>query len=161
MTEQYFEPFEGDRIRRIGIPAGMLKASTGYALTRILDDSAAIVRSLRERGHPMVAPRRSIYRFLDGVFLTLWARWPATMPGVFSAMFTRVSADRVLRFLDERASPWDLLGLIVRLPVWPFLRALLAWLARRLRRVAARPQPAYKDTTMKRTDSHRPADRSP
>jgi len=162
MTEQYFEPFEGDRIRRIGIPAGMLKPSTGYALTRILDDSAAIVRSLRERGHPMVAPpRRRLYRFLDGVFLTLWARWPATMPGVFSAMFTRVSADRVLRFLDERASPWDLLGLIARLPLWPFLRALLSWLARRLRRVAAKPEPAYNDTTMKRTDSHPPADRSP
>jgi lycopene beta-cyclase len=133
MTEQYFEPFEGPRIRRIGIPAGMLKASTGYALTRILDDSAAIVRSLRERGHPMVAPpSRRIYRFLDGVFLTLWARWPARMPSVFSAMFARVPADRVLRFLDERASPWDLLSLIARLPVWPFFRALLAWFARRL-----------------------------
>jgi hypothetical protein len=54
------------------------------------------------------------------------------MPSVFSAMFARVPADRVLRFLDERASPWDLLSLIARLPVWPFFRALLAWFARRL-----------------------------
>ena len=135
MTEHPFDPFEGPRIRRIGIPAGMLKASTGYALTRILDDSAAIVRSLRERGHPMVAPPlRRGYRFLDGVFLTLWSRWPERMPAVFSAMFERVPPDRVLRFLDERASPWDLLSLIARLPLWPFVRALLAWLARRLSR---------------------------
>lgn len=162
MTEQPFDALDGARVRRIGIPAGMLKPSTGYALTRILDDSEAIVRSLRERGHPMVAPpRRRLYRFLDGVFLTLWARWPSAMPGVFSAMFTRISADRVLRFLDERAWPWDLLGLIARLPWWPFLRALLSWLARRLRRVAARPEPAYTDTTMKHPDSHPPADRSP
>ena len=135
LTDQRFTPFEGPRIRRIGIPAGMLKPSTGYALTRILDDSAAIVRSLQLRGHPRVSPpARRLYRFLDGVFLTLWARWPARMPGVFAAMFTRVPADRILRFLDERASPWDFGALIARLPIAPFLGALIAWLARRITR---------------------------
>lgn len=135
MTARRFEAFDGPRVRRIGIAGGRLKASTGYALTRILDDSAAIARGLAERGDPMVAPpARRGYRVLDAVFLTLWARWPARMPAVFAAMFGRVSADRVLRFLDERASAWDLLALVSRLPLWPFLQALGAWALGRVAR---------------------------
>ncbi|MDB4931346.1 MAG: hypothetical protein JWM10_3830 [Myxococcaceae bacterium] len=136
LTARRFDAFDGPRVRRIGIAGGRMKASTGYALTRILDDSAAIVQGLQRRGDPMVAPpERRGYRLLDAVFLTLWARWPARMPAVFAAMFGRVSPDRVLRFLDERASAWDLVALVARLPLWPFLRALAAWVAgRALRR---------------------------
>ena len=138
MTARHFTAFDGSRLRRIGIAGGRMKASTGYALTRILDDSEAIVRGLQRRGDPMVPPAdRRGYRFLDAVFLTLWARWPERMPAVFAAMFGRVPADRVLRFLDERASAWDLVALVARLPLWPFLRALAAWLARR----TVRPRP--------------------
>jgi lycopene beta-cyclase len=43
MTEQPFARAGGRRIRRIGVAGGRLKASTGYALTRILDDCDAIV----------------------------------------------------------------------------------------------------------------------
>lgn len=132
LTDHDFGYADGPRVRRLGVAAGRLKPSTGYALARILDDSAAIVLSLQSRGHPMVAPpNRRLYRALDGVFLTLWARWPTRMPGVFAAMFARVPVDRVLRFLDERASPWDLLALVARLPLGPFLAALVAWLMRR------------------------------
>ncbi len=56
MTEQPFDALAPPSVRRVGIPAGMLKASTGYAVTRILDDTALLVRSLREVGHPMVRP---------------------------------------------------------------------------------------------------------
>ncbi|MDO9020410.1 MAG: lycopene cyclase family protein [Deltaproteobacteria bacterium] len=129
LTARRFDPFDGPRTRRIGIPAGRMKASTGYALTRILDDTAAIVRSLQTRGHPMVRPPgRRLYRLLDAVFLTLWARWPERMPTVFAALFTRVPADGVLRFLDERATIRDLATILARLPWAPFLRALLAWI---------------------------------
>lgn len=134
MTEQPFDPFDGARVRRIGIPAGMLKPSTGYALTRILDDSAAIARAMAAGGSPMVRPpSRWMYRVLDGVFLELWSRWPAKMPGVFAALFARVPADVVLRFLDERASARDLARLIAWLPVQPFARALASWAWRRVR----------------------------
>jgi len=136
MTARRFEVFDGPRVRRIGVAAGRMKASTGYALARILDDSEAIAGALRAHGNPMVAPpERRGYRLLDGVFLTLWARWPRHMPAVFSAMFGRVAAARVLRFLDERASLGDLVAIVSRLPVLPFLRALAAWLwARAVRR---------------------------
>lgn len=133
MTDLPFEALAGRCVRRIGIPAGMLKPSTGYAVTRILDDCASVAEALARGDSPMVRPpSRSLYRFLDGVFLALWSRWPSRMPGIFAALFTRVPADAVLRFLDERASWRELMILVSRLPLGPFLRALFVWLGRRL-----------------------------
>ncbi len=133
MTDLPFEALAGPRVRRIGIPAGMLKPSTGYAVTRILDDCATLADALARGDSPMVRPpSRGMYRFLDGVFLALWSRWPSRMPGIFAALFSRVPADAVLRFLDERASWRELVTLVSRLPLGPFLRALGVWLGRRL-----------------------------
>ena len=132
MTEQPFARREGHRVRRIGVPAGRLKASTGYALTRILDDTRAIVASLVARGHPFDAPAdRRGYRLLDAVLLELWDARPARMPAIFRAMFARSPGDRILRFLDERASAGDLLKIVLSLPFLPFLFAALRWLLRR------------------------------
>lgn len=133
MTEQPFAEWEGGRVRRIGIPSGRLKPSTGYALTRILDEAAAIVRSLEEYGHPFLTPGGSVmYRWLDGVLLELWEHEPGRIPGVFAALFSRNPPDRVLRFLDERASFFDVLRLVASLPVAPFLRAAGRWFCRRV-----------------------------
>lgn len=133
MTEQPFAEWEGGRVRRIGIPSGRLKPSTGYALTRILDEAAAIVRSLEEYGHPFLTPGGSVmYRLLDGVLLELWEHEPERIPEVFAALFSRNPADRVLRFLDERASLFDILRLIAGLPAAPFLRAAARWFCRRV-----------------------------
>lgn len=133
MTEQPFAEWEGGRVRRIGIPSGRLKPSTGYALTRILDEAGAIVRSLKEYGHPFLTPGDSvIYRLLDGILLELWEHEPGLIPGVFAALFSRNPPDRVLRFLDERASFSDVLRLIASLPAAPFLRAAARWLCRRM-----------------------------
>lgn len=133
MTEQPFPEWEGGRVRHIGIAAGRLKPSTGYALTRILDEAAAIVRSLEQYGHPFLTPGDSFfYRLLDGVLLELWEQEPHRIPGVFAALFGRNPPDRVLRFLDERASFSDLVRLVASLPAAPFLRAAARWFCRRV-----------------------------
>ncbi len=134
LVTKRLSPFVGPRTRRIGVAAGRLKPSTGYAVSRILEDSVAILRSLREPGAAMEAPKtRRLYGFLDEVFLLLWTRWPARMPRVFGAMFRGGPAEQVLRFLDERATARDLAALLWRLPLGPFLRPLLAWIGRRAR----------------------------
>ena len=132
MTEQPFAWRDGPRVRRLGVACGRLKPSTGYALTRIVEDCAAVVASLERTGHPFVRPATSrFYRLLDAVLLEVWSRTPAVIPGVFAAMFLRNPADRVLRFLDERASSADVVRLIAVLPKRPFLRAAARLLTRR------------------------------
>lgn len=134
MTEQPFPWRDGPRVRRIGVAAGRLKPSTGYALTRILDDAQAVVRSLERHGHPFARPpARRGYRVLDAVLLELWQTHPELIPPVFGALFLRTPADVVLRFLDERTGPAEVLRIVRSLPPAPFLRAASRWSARRLR----------------------------
>lgn len=125
MTEQPFAWRDGPRVRRIGVAAGRLKPSTGYALTRIVDDCATVVRSLEEHGHPFVPPEDSrFHRWLDAILLQVWDTRPELIPEIFSAMFVRNPVDRVFRFLDEQASPGDIARLILSLPKRPFLAAV-------------------------------------
>lgn len=138
MTEQPFARQQGTRVRRIGIPAGRLKASTGYAVTRIIEDCEAIVHSLVENGHPFAAPGDSrFFQFLDAILLEVWKAEPERIPDIFAAMFSLNEPDVILHFLDERASLGQILGMIATLPVAPFLRALARYLGRRIGLLAA------------------------
>jgi lycopene beta-cyclase len=132
LTEQPFAWRDGPRVRRIGIAAGRIKPSTGYALTRIITDAERIVACLDQFGHPFAEPEDSpVHRFLDGILLEVWQTRPAAIPPIFGAMFRRNPADRVLRFLDERASAADVARLILTLPKTPFLRAATRLIVRR------------------------------
>ncbi|HEX2808592.1 MAG TPA: hypothetical protein VHN80_20710, partial [Kineosporiaceae bacterium] len=65
----------------------------------------------------------TFYRVLDAVLLEVWHSRPEQIPPIFGAMFLRNPADRVLCFLDERASAMDVVRLVLTLPKRPFLRA--------------------------------------
>ena len=132
MTEQPFPWREGKRVRKLGVAAGRLKPSTGYALTRIVEDGASIVRSLEKHGHPFCPPKNQwLFRWLDGVLLELWERSPERIPPVFARLFAKNPVDRVFRFLDEKIRLWELFLLVLSLPKWPFVRAAVVWLMRR------------------------------
>lgn len=115
---------EGARLLAIGARGGRVRASTGYAVTRILTDTDAILASLRSRGHPFAIPtdpRRD--RFLDAIWLHALATERAELEPAFLALFAGVPTDRVLRFLDGRSSTGDLVHVVRALPRGPFLRA--------------------------------------
>ena len=137
MTEQPFGWHDGDRVRRIGIAAGRLKPSTGYAVTRIVEDSRRIVAALERGRSPLVPPpggpgHRLFHRLLDAVLLEVWQHRPEAIPPAFAAMFLRNPPDAVLRFLDERARPAEMVRLVATLPKRPFLHAVARLTARRL-----------------------------
>jgi lycopene beta-cyclase len=120
------------RIMAIGAAGGMVKASTGYAFTRIQRDSAAIVESLLRRGHPFAPPpTRSRYRLLDALLLDVLDHDPAQLELAFARLFATNPAERVLCFLDENSRLRDDVRLIASLPRMPYLRALVRRLAGR------------------------------
>lgn len=115
---------EGAHVLAIGARGGRVRASTGYAVTRILADTDAIVASLRSRGHPFAIPadpRRD--RLLDAIWLHALATNRAELEPAFLALFAGVPIDTVLRFLDGSSSTGDLLHVVAALPRGPFLRA--------------------------------------
>ena len=110
----------------IGVLGGRIKPSTGYAFIRMQEDSSAIVRSLLREGHPFhVPPGPRRYRFFDSVMLEIMAHHGESCESVFTALFKHNPAERIFRFLDEVASPWENCLMIPSLPPQLLLQALL------------------------------------
>ncbi len=134
MTEHPAERRAGQRVLNIGTRGGRVKASTGYAFLRIQRDAAAIIRSLRARGHPFhlpAPPRR--YRTFDAILLDILQYHGDLGQTAFTAMFRNNPLDRLFRFLDEEGDVYENLRLMASVPSWPFIRAWIHLHTRRLR----------------------------
>lgn len=111
----------------IGLAAGLMKPSTGYAFDRIQRHGRSLTRDLAEgrwpgASHPAPGPRHPWYDTLFGRVLT---RAPERMHRIFEHLFRHVAADEVLRFLAEKTTPIEEAGLFARLPWLPFAAAAL------------------------------------
>ena len=125
----------GRRVLEIGQRGGQVKASTGYAFTRVVRDAEAVTASLLAAGHPFALPRRRRrHAYLDRVLLDVVRSEPESLPEAFTCLFGRSPASRVLRFLDEESSLTDEARLVSSLPPAPFVRA--AWHSSRVGRFA-------------------------
>lgn len=128
LTDQPFRRALGRRVCAIGRRGGRLKPSSGYALARIERDSAAIVASLARTGRPFALPReRAFLRFLDAILLQVLARRPERGAAIFTGLVRRCPGDRLLRFLDERATLGDLVAVIRAVRSWVFVAAIVRW----------------------------------
>ena len=134
MTDHPFPRRLGRRVMAVGTRGGRVKPSTGYAFARIQRDSARIVDSLLRTGSPFAVPADPLrHRFHDAVLLELLAGEPEWGKPAFEAIFRRNPIQPVLRFLDDRSSVTDDLGVITACAPWPFLRAAGRLARKRLR----------------------------
>ena len=112
ITDRPFPRRLGQRVMSIGARAGRIKPTTGYAFTRIQEDSAAIVSSLQRNGHPFDVPADPYrYRLSDSILLEIMEQRGRQIRPIFEAMFRRNKIGRIFRFLDEVASPWEQLAI--------------------------------------------------
>lgn len=133
LTDWPFRRRIGQHIMTIGTLGGRVKPSTGYAFMRIQQDSAAIVRSLLQVGHPFrVPPTPRRYRYFDSVLLETMRQHGEQVESIFTTLFQHNSAERIFRLLDEDA-PWWENGLMI-----PTLPPQLLWQALRHIRAARR-----------------------
>jgi lycopene beta-cyclase len=127
LTDRPFARRLAPRVMAIGARGGQVKPSTGYAFTRIQRDSDAILRSLLRHGHPFAVPADPpFYRLCDSLLLDVLAQRRAPAPALFTRLFERNPAERVLRFLDQRASASDCLRLMASMPSGLFVGLALA-----------------------------------
>jgi lycopene beta-cyclase len=126
LTDWPFPRQTGERIMTIGTLGGRVKPSTGYAFIRMQEDSSAIVRSLLEVGHPFSVPRSPRrYRFFDSAMLAIMTQRAERIEPIFTALFKRNPVQRIFRFLDEVASPWENFLMMPSLPPQLLSQALL------------------------------------
>lgn len=116
LTDWGFPRQMGPHTMSIGTRGGRVKPSSGYAFTRIQRDSEAIVRSLLESSHPFDVPSDPpFYRLCDSLMLRVIERHSTWLAPLFARLFERNPIERILGFLDERASPGQNLRLTLSL----------------------------------------------
>jgi lycopene beta-cyclase len=126
LTDQPFPRRIGNSIMAIGTLGGRIKSCSGYAFTRIQEDSSAIIKSLIQKGHPFNVPRSpERYRFYDALLLQVMKHHGEQIKTIFSAMIKNNSIDQVFRFLDEKTTKWEDIQMISSFPSAYFLKSLI------------------------------------
>lgn len=126
MTNATFPSVEGNIIY-LGTAGGQTKASSGYTFQFIQKQTAAIVESLIQKGHPFTGALNSRrFHFYDSVLLHILHH--RSLPGdlIFSHLFQKNKAAQVFRFLDNDTTLPQELRIISTLPTMPFLKAAVA-----------------------------------
>jgi lycopene beta-cyclase len=118
---------EFNRIIPWGTPAGAVRASSGYAFSRIQRASATMTQywSQHHRPDPAVTHESPLLVWMDRVFLRVMDRHPERVPEFFSRMFDRVPPEALVRFLESEPRPADILQVMRALPSAPFLASAL------------------------------------
>lgn len=117
------------RPTRAGAGAGALRSASGYGFLRMQGWAQACARSLVKRDHPIPHPPEPAWRrAMDRRFLEVIRRNPQLAPALFERMASRLSGDRLARFLGDEARIGDVFSMVFALPKLPFL--MPGWTAR-------------------------------
>ena len=115
------------RIIPWGTPAGAVRASSGYAFSRIQRASETMTQywSRHHRPDPAVTRESQLLAWMDRVFLRVMDRHPGRVPEFFLRIFDRVPPEALVRFLESEPRPADILRVMRALPSAPFLASAL------------------------------------
>ena len=110
----------------IGLRAGALRASSGYAFAQIQTQIWELTQKLQKNNQPFVKPGCDKFeQLMDSVFLKVLSRCPADAPEIFVKVFKSLSGDEFANFMGGY-SKWSLrLRMICNLPKGIFLRGLI------------------------------------
>ena len=106
MTDKPYPEQQSEHIINIGTAGGQTKPSTGYTFRRIHRDSEQLVGSLLRTGRParVFSGWEQRFRLYDSTLFRVMERQGYPVKKIFTDLFRRNPADRVLRFLDEESS---------------------------------------------------------
>ena len=109
---------------RVGLTAGAARPATGYAFQRIQRWALECKRSLQINGLPIGHPPDSfVIRQMDAIFLTVLRNRPELGPELFMRLFSKVSSEKLIRFLSDQGRVPDYLAVILALPPGPFIKS--------------------------------------
>lgn len=104
----------------IGVRAGAVKASTGFAFKNIIQHSWGMARALKQGSAlPTMRHSRAAWMY-DELLLNLWQKEENLLPKIFRRLFKVHPIQRILRFLDEKSSAWEDFLIMFRMPWAPF-----------------------------------------
>jgi lycopene beta-cyclase len=110
-----------------GTAAGAVRASSGYAFSRIQAASERMAAAWQRNGRPDLSAAHGspLLDWMDRVFLRAMTNRPERVPEYFVRLFQRVPPGALIRFLESEPRPADIWQVMRALPPGPFLRAAL------------------------------------
>ena len=108
----------------IGTAGGMTRLSTGYTFLNIQEHSKYICKNIENISNAKKFEINKKYQFLDDIFLRVLDENPEMMPDIFFKMF-KSSPKTVIKFLSNKSNFFEDLLIILKMPKWIFIKALL------------------------------------
>lgn len=116
-----------DKIVRIGTSGGFVKPSTGYSFLRTQHLLRDLVKQLETNNwNGLIIPQNRFKNWLDKVLLQVLIDQNIAGNEVFEALFRKNHPQKMLRFLDEKTTWKEDLGIMTTVPTLPFVRAVIA-----------------------------------
>jgi lycopene beta-cyclase len=101
-----------------------VKASTGYSFFRTQHLLKELVQNLEKgRYDAWLVPPNKFKILLDRILIQVLVDKEIEGSRVFELLFQKNSAQKMLRFLDEKTSVWEDLTLMRTVPTWTFMKA--------------------------------------
>ncbi len=106
------------KVVNIGTTAAFVKASTGYCFTRTQEKIRQIGKTLEQRGKVAESDFASPihYRIFDSAMLDATGRGGVRGDDFFTSLFKKMPIDFLFRFLDEKASLYEIIRTMLSVP---------------------------------------------
>jgi lycopene beta-cyclase len=126
MSDEPHDQNPAPKIIRIGTSGGYVKPSTGYSFQRTQRRLKKLVEDLEIQNSAIQNPKSKIQNwksYLDSVLLNVLLTKAHPADDVFTLLFSKNAAAKVLKFLDEDTSPAEDLAIMKSVPRAAFARA--------------------------------------
>lgn len=126
MTTYPFDKHNTTHIFHIGTGGGIVKASSGYAFSRIQKHSDQVIECLK-KGKPLKQSYNGLhgrFRFYDRIMLHSILENGVSGEEVFTSLFKQKKASKIFKFLDQRTSFVEDLDIFTAPPMMPFTKSL-------------------------------------
>jgi lycopene beta-cyclase len=117
----------------IGVRAGVVKASTGFAFKKIADHSWRIAQALKHKEAIPTAGHKAQFWMYDELLLRLFLRKNGVIKDIFVRLFKKHHIIKILRFLDEKSSFPEDLSIMYHMPWSPFFWSIGKSISARIR----------------------------
>lgn len=133
MTTFPFHKHLPEGITGIGTAGSVIKASSGYAFTRVQEHSDYIITQIKE-GKSNLEYIQGKYHFYDQIFLNVVLNNPKVSGAdVFYTMFSQKKGERVLSFLDGKTTLLEEMDFFTAPPLLPFLQSFIKVVSKRVK----------------------------
>ena len=123
MTSHDFQTSRTKRIIPIGTNGGSVKASSGYAFTRIQKHIEKVYDSIIQHKLDTYKFDKNRYSFYDNIMLNAITSGKVSGAKVFEKLFSKLKAKTIFDFLDETGGFMNDLKIFTAPPTLPFLKA--------------------------------------